>query len=248
MVFFSQKVLRKLQGNWTFLIITDREDLDDQIYKNFAYAGAVTEPEKEVRANNAEHLKQMLQEERRYIFTLIQKFRTEKGNIYPKLSDRSDIIVIADEAHRSQYDTFALNLRNALPNAGFIGFTGTPLMAGEEKTRAEFGDYISIYNFRQSIEDGATVPLYYENRIPELQLANEDLNEEVYQIIETATLNEEQENKLQREFSREYHLITRGDRQDKIAEDIVNHFLSRGYQGKAMVIAIDRFAALRMYD
>jgi len=248
MVFFSQKVLRKLQGNWTFLIITDREDLDDQIYKNFAYAGAVTEQEKEVRANNAEHLKQLLQEDRRYIFTLIQKFRTEKGNIYPKLSDRSDIIVIADEAHRSQYDTFALNLRNALPNAGFIGFTGTPLMAGEEKTRAEFGDYISIYNFRQSIEDGATVPLYYENRIPELQLANVDLNEEVYQIIETATLDENQENKLQREFSREYHLITRGDRQDKIAEDIVNHFLSRGYQGKAMVIAIDRFAALRMYD
>ncbi|MUL36772.1 type I restriction endonuclease subunit R [Gloeocapsopsis dulcis] len=248
MVFFSQKVLRKLLGNWTFLIITDREDLDDQIYKNFAYAGAVTEPEKEVRANNAEHLKQMLQEDHRYIFTLIQKFRTEKGNIYPKLSDRSDIIVIADEAHRSQYDTFALNLRNTLPNAGFIGFTGTPLMAGEEKTRAEFGDYISIYNFRQSIEDGATVPLYYENRIPELQLANVDLNEEVYQIIETATLDEEQENKLQREFSREYHLITRGDRQDKIAEDIVNHFLSRGYQGKAMVIAIDRFSALRMYD
>jgi len=248
MVFFSQKVLRKLLGNWTFLIITDREDLDDQIYKNFAYAGAVTEPEKEVRANNAEHLKQLLQEDHRYIFTLIQKFRTEKGNIYPKLSDRSDIIVIADEAHRSQYDTFALNLRNALPNAGFIGFTGTPLMAGEEKTRAEFGDYISIYNFRQSIEDGATVPLYYENRIPELQLANVDLNEEVYQIIETATLDEEQENKLQREFSREYHLITRGDRQEKIAEDIVNHFLSRGYQGKAMVIAIDRFSTLRMYD
>ena len=248
MVFFSQKVLRKLQGNWTFLIITDREDLDDQIYKNFAYAGAVTEPEKEVRANNAEHLRQMLQEDHRYIFTLIQKFRTEKGNVYPKLSDRSDIIVIADEAHRSQYDTFALNLRNALPNAGFIGFTGTPLMAGEEKTRAEFGDYVSIYNFRQSIEDRATVPLYYENRIPELQLANVDLNEEVYQIIETATLDEDQENKLQREFSREYHLITRGDRTEKIAEDIVNHFLSRGYQGKAMVIAIDRFAAIAMYD
>lgn len=121
-------------------------------------------------------------------------------------------------------------------------------MAGEEKTRAEFGDYISIYNFRQSIEDGATVPLYYENRIPELQLASVDLNEEVYQIIETATLDEEQENKLQREFSREYHLITRSDRQEKIAEDIVNHFMARGYQGKAMVITIDRFAALRMYD
>ncbi len=248
MVFFSQKVLRKLLGNWTFLIITDREDLDEQIYKNFAYAGAVTEPEKNVKADSAEHLKQLLQEDHRHIFTLIQKFRTEKGNIYPKLSDRSDIIVIADEAHRSQYDTFALNLRNALPNAGFIGFTGTPLMTGEEKTRAEFGDYISIYNFRQSIEDGATVPLYYENRIPELQLTNEDLNEEVYQIVEKATLDEDQENKLQREFSREHHLITRGDRLEKVAEDIVNHFLARGYQGKAMVVAIDRFTALKMYN
>ncbi|MEP0820501.1 MULTISPECIES: type I restriction endonuclease subunit R [Trichocoleus] len=179
MVFFSQKILRKQPGNWTFLILTDREDLDGQIYKNFAYAGAVTEPENEVRAKSAEHLKQLLREDHRYVFTLIQKFRTEKGATYPKLSDRSDIIVIADEAHRSQYDTFALNLRNALPNAGFIGFTGTPLMSGEEKTREEFGDYISIYNFQKSIQDGATVPLYYENRIPELQLDNSDLNAEI---------------------------------------------------------------------
>jgi type I restriction enzyme R subunit len=248
MVFFSQKILRKQPGNWTFLILTDREDLDDQIYKNFAYAGAVTEPEKEVRARNADHLKQLLREDHRYVFTLIQKFRTERGAVYPKLSDRSDIIVIADEAHRSQYDTFAQNLRNALPNAGFIGFTGTPLLAGEEKTREEFGDYISVYNFRQSIEDGATVPLFYENRIPQLQLTNEELNEDVYRIVETATLDEEEERKLEREFSREYHLITRDDRLEKIAEDIVSHFLGRGYRGKAMVIAIDRFTAVRMYD
>ena len=248
MVFFSQKILRKQPGNWTFLILTDRDDLDRQIYKNFAYAGAVTEPEKEVRARNADHLKQLLREDHRYIFTLIQKFRTEKGAVYPKLSDRSDIIVIADEAHRSQYDTFAQNLRNALPNAGFLGFTGTPLLAGEEKTREEFGDYISVYNFRQSIEDGATVPLFYENRSPELQLTNEELNEDIYRIVETATLDEAEERKLEREFSREYHLITRGDRLEKIAADIVSHFLGRGYQGKAMVIAVDRFTAVRMYD
>jgi len=167
MVFFSQKVLRKLYGNWTFVIITDREDLDEQIYKNFAYAGAVTEIEKNVRASNGEHLKKLLNEDHRYIFTMIQKFRIEKGGTYPLISPRSDIIVIADEAHRSQYDTFALNMRNALPNAAFIGFTGTPLMIGEQETKKTFGDYISIYNFKQSIEDGATVPLYYENRIPE---------------------------------------------------------------------------------
>ena len=171
MVFFSQKILRKLTGNWTFLIITDREDLDDQIYKNFAYAGAVTEPEKNVRANSAEHLKELLQDDHRYIFTLIQKFRTEKGQQYPKLSDRSDIIVIADEAHRSQYDTFALNMRNALPNAAFIGFTGTPLITGEERTREVFGDYVSIYNFRQSVEDEATVRLSVANcKHPEIKL------------------------------------------------------------------------------
>ena len=187
MVFFSQKVLRKLPGNWTFLIITDREDLDGQIYRNFASTGAVIEPEDSVRAQSAEHLKQLLNaEDHRYLFTLIQKFRTEKGEEYPKLSDRSDIIVITDEAHRSQYDTFALNMRNALPNAAFIGFTGTPLMAGEELTKQVFGDYVSVYNFKQSIDDGNTVPLYYENRIPELQLVNENLGEEIADIVESA--------------------------------------------------------------
>ena len=248
MVFFAQKIHRKLQGNWTFLIITDRDDLDKQIYQNFAYADAVTEPEKNVRANSAEHLKQLLKEDHRYVFTLIQKFRVEKGQTYPQLSDRNDIIVVVDEAHRSQYDTFALNMRNALPNAAFIGFTGTPLMAGEERTREVFGDYVSIYNFRQSVEDKATVPLYYENRIPELQLTNDDLNENVRDIIENAMLDEEQERLLERQCSREYNLIVNNDRLNKIAADIVTHFLARGFQGKAMVISIDRFTAVKMYD
>ncbi|MEH1862271.1 MAG: type I restriction endonuclease subunit R [Nostoc sp.] len=248
MVFFSQKVVRKLYGNWTFVIITDRKDLDEQIYKNFAYAGAVTEIEKNVRAKSAEHLKQLLHEDHRYIFTMIQKFRTEKGGTYPQISDRSDIIVIADEAHRSQYDTFALNMRNALPHAAFIGFTGTPLMLGEQETKKTFGDYISIYNFRQSIEDSATVPLYYENRIPELQLTNDALNEDIAEIIESATMDEEEEKKLERQCAREYQLITRDDRLEKIAQDIVTHLLGRGYQGKAMIVSIDRFTAVKMYN
>lgn len=249
MVFFTQKILRKLPGNWTFLIITDREDLDAQIYKNFAYAGAVTEPENEVRAKSAAHLKTMLEDENhRYIFTLIQKFRNEKGQLYPELSQRSDIIVIADEAHRSQYDTFAHNMRRALPHAGFIGFTGTPLLAGEERTREEFGDYISIYNFRQSVEDGATVPLFYENRIPELQLTNDELDENMQELIEAATLDEEQERNLERQCARQYQLIVRDDRLEKIAIDIVQHFLERDKNSKAMVISIDRFTAVKMYD
>ena len=231
-----------------FVVVTDRQDLDNQIYKNFASAGAVTEPEDAVRAESGEHLKQLLQEDHRYVFTLIQKFHTRKGERYPVLSERSDIIVMPDEAHRTQYDALALNMRNALPNAAFIAYTGTPLMAGEEKTRAVFGDYVSIYNFKQSADDGNTVPLYYENRIPELQLTNQDLNRDMEQLLEEAELDEAQEAKLEREFSREYHLITRDDRLDKIAEDIVLHFMGRGLLGKAMVVSMDKATAVRMYD
>ena len=164
------------------------------------------------------------------------------------LSERSDIVVITDEAHRSQYDTLALNMRTALPNAAFVAFTGTPLMAGEEKTKSVFGDYVSVYDFSQSIVDRATVPLYYENRVPALQLTNADLNEDLEQILEDAELDEAQEAKLEREFGREYHLITRDERLETIAEDIVSHFMDRGYQGKAMVISIDKATAVRMYD
>jgi type I restriction enzyme R subunit len=249
MVFFSQKVLRKLPGNWTFVIITDRDDLDGQIYRNFASTGAVLEDEKSVRAQTAEHLKTLLNaEDHRYLFTLIQKFRTEEGETYQKLSDRSDIIVITDEAHRSQYDQFALNMRNALPKAAFIGFTGTPLMAGEERTKQVFGDYVSIYNFKQSIDDGNTVPLYYENRIPELQLTNSNLTEDMAEIVDNAELDEDQQRKLEREFAKEYQLITREDRLERIAEDIVAHFMGRGELAKAMVISIDKATTVRMYD
>ncbi len=248
MVFFSQKVLRKQPGNWTFLVVTDRNELDDQIYKNFANCGVVKESEDRVRAGSGAHLQTLLQEDHRFLFTLIQKFHIPEGQTYPSLSQRNDIIVMTDEAHRSQYDVLALNMRNALPNAAFLAFTGTPLMAGEERTRTVFGDYVSIYNFRQSVEDGATVPLYYENRIPELQLTNPNLNQQMSDLLDEALLDEAQEDKLEREFSREYHLITRDDRLEKVAEDIVFHFLGRGYQGKAMVISIDKATAVRMYD
>lgn len=246
MIFFCQKILRKIPGNWTFVIVTDRTELDDQIYKNFAAAGAVIE--KRVQAESCQHLKELLAEDHRMIFTLIHKFQSDGEGKYPKITDRDDIIVLVDEAHRSQYDILAANMRSAMPNASFIAFTGTPLMAGEEKTREVFGDYVSIYNFRQSIEDRATVPLYYENRIPELQLINENLNDDIQEIIDNADLSEEEEKKLEREFAREYHLITRDDRLETIAEDIVKHFMNRGEMGKAMVVSIDRFTAVRMYN
>ncbi|RPO09516.1 type I restriction endonuclease subunit R [Pseudomonas aeruginosa] len=246
MVFFAQKILRKIPGNWTFVIVTDRNELDEQIYKTFAATGAVGEVE--AHATSGAHLKQLLSEDHRYVFTLIQKFGTKKGEVYPQLSDRQDIIVITDEAHRSQYDTLAMNMRTALPNAAFLGFTGTPLMAGEEKTKEVFGDYISVYDFGQSIADGATVPLYYENRIPEMQLINGNLNEDMAALLEEAELDEEQERKVEQVFAREYHLITREDRLEAIAKDLVNHFVGRGYQGKAMLVCIDKATAVRMYN
>lgn len=246
MIFFSQKIHRKFPGNYTFVVVTDRKELDDQIYKNFVSAGAVTE--QEVHAESRENLKQLLRENHRNIFTLIHKFGTEAGEEFPLLSERSDIIVITDEAHRTQYDTLAMNMRKALPNASFIAFTGTPLIVGEEKTKYTFGDYISIYNFKQSVDDNATVPLYYENRIPEVQLQNENFTEDFERIVEESILDEDQEKKLEREFSRQYHIITRDDRLETIAEDIVSHFIDRGYQGKAMVVSIDKPTAVKVYD
>ena len=246
MLFFCQKAVRTLPGNWTFVIITDRQELDAQIYKHFASAGLVTESR--AHAASSRQLRQLLSEDHRYVFSLIHKFRTETGAAHPVLSERDDIIVITDEAHRSQYNTLALNMRTALPNASFLAFTGTPLIIGEEKTRDVFGDYISIYNFQQSVLDGATVPLYYENRIPELQLINDQLNADMEQLLAEAELNEAQEHKLEREFAREYHLITRDERLETIAKDIVEHFSVRGLQGKAMVICIDKATAVRMYN
>ena len=247
MVFFTQKVLRKVLGSCTFVIVTDREELDDQISKTFKATGATAR--EDVRATSGEHLKALLRGSERVVFTLIQKFRNEPGQAYPMLSDRSDVIVITDEAHRSQYDLFALNMRNALPKAGFIGFTGTPLIKGEEeRTREVFGDYVSVYDFARSIEDGATVPLYYENRIPEVQLTNQALNRDLEALLEAAELDEAQEGKLEREFGREYHIITREDRLEAIAKDLVAHFTGRGYRGKAMMVCIDKATAVRMYD
>ena len=139
-------------------------------------------------------------------------------------------------------------MRTALPNASFLAFTGTPLIIGEEKTRQVFGEYISVYDFQQSVADGATVPLYYENRIPELQLVNENLNEDMERLLEAAELDEAQEKKLEREFAREYHLITRDDRLERVAKDLVEHFTGRGFQGKGMMICIDKATAIKMYD
>ena len=242
MVFFAQKVLRKVAGNWTFVVVTDRVELDEQIAQTFAACGAVSDADVCHAASGA-HLRELLGGNHRYVFTLIHKFQSTE-----MLCDRRDVIVLTDEAHRSQYDTLAVNMRSALPNALFLAFTGTPLIAGEERTKDVFGDYVSIYDFQQSVQDGATVPLFYENRTPELQLVNPDLNEDIYALVEEAELSEEAEAKLQRELGRQYHILTRDDRLETVAKDIVAHFLGRGFVGKAMVVSIDKATALKMHD
>ena len=244
MVFFAQKILRHIEGNWTFVVVTDRVELDDQIARTFKATGAVSEPESRIcHAGSGAELRDLLRGNHRYVFTLIQKFQTPE-----LLCDRPDVIVITDEAHRSQYDTLAMHMRTALPKALFVAFTGTPLIAGEERTKDVFGDYVSIYDFQQSVEDRATVRLFYDNRTPELRLENPTLNDDVYAIIEAADLDVDQEARLERELGRQYHLLTRDDRLDTVATDIVHHFLSRGFQGKAMVVSIDKATALRMHD
>lgn len=249
MVFFSQKVLRKFVGNYTFVVVTDRKELDKQICNNFANVGII-QPGEKAHAETIEDLRDLLKKDHRFVFTLIHKFQLQNEETkFPILSERSDIIVMTDEAHRSQYDLMALNMRNALPNANFIGFTGTPLIEGEEqKTKETFGDYVSVYNFRQSVEDGATVPLYYENRIPSLQINAEEFNEKMEGLLEEIEIDEDQEKKLNREFGREYNVITGEDRLETIAEDCIEHFNNRGNDGKALFVTIDRLTAVKMYD
>jgi len=247
MVFFAQKVFRKFAGNYTFLIVTDREDLDSQIYRNFLGSGAIGKNIK-CRPKDSEDLREMLKTNTRYIFTLIQKFRYQKGKAYPVLSDRNDIIVIIDEAHRTQYKDLAENMRTGLPNAQYMAFTGTPLLGSKKLTHEWFGDNISEYNFKQSIEDGATVPLFYHKRVPEVLLQNDDLDDDLADIVSDENLTDAQQMKLEREFAQELSVLKADDRLETIARDIVYHFPRRGYLGKGMVVTIDKFTAVKMYD
>ena len=247
MVFYVRKIFRKLTGNFSFVVVTDREDLDGQIYRNFLNTGTV-KPQDAAQPKNSEELRKFLGQNKRLVFTLIQKFRFEKGARYPVLSERDDIVVIVDEAHRTQYKSLAENMRAGLPNASYLAFTGTPLLGRERKTNEWFGDYVSEYTFQQSMEDGATVPLFYQKRVPEMLVQNEDLNEEFCQIVEDENLDEAQQEKLEKRFATEMQVITRDDRLETIAKDIVYHFPRRGYLGKGMVVAVDKFTAVKMFD
>ena len=241
MVFLCQKILRALGGGYTFLLVTDRTELDTQIYNTFTGVGAVQDVN--VKATSGENLKALLKTDQRYIFSLIHKF-----NFDEVITERDNIIVISDEAHRTQGGSLAMNLRKALPNASFIGFTGTPLFKDDELTRRIFGEYVSKYDFKRSIEDGATVPLYYENRGEKLRLDNPIINEQIREAIENEDLDDDQQAKLTKLFAREYPILTAEKRLRAIAKDVVTHFNGRGYKGKAMFVAMDKVTAVKMYD
>ena len=254
MVFLCQKVLRKFGGSYTFLIVVDRTELENQLYDTFSGCGAIPDklPKRGIRAKSRDHLRELLSENHRYVFTLIHKFSVDpkKETEYPLITNRENIIVISDEAHRTQGGTFARNMRfNGIPKASYLGFTGTPLIDDElELTKNIFGEYVSVYDFKRAIEDGATLPLRYLNRGEKLDIENPDLDERMADIINNEDLDEDQIAKLKREFARDYPILTSDDRLDKIAKDLVWHFNDRGYQGKAMFVALDKPTAVRMYE
>ncbi|MCY4374418.1 MAG: type I restriction endonuclease subunit R, partial [Spirochaetaceae bacterium] len=245
MAFFAEKVRRKLEGKFTFLLMTDRNDLDSQIYKTFVGCGIADD--QIPRAASGDDLEKLLKENHRYLFSLIQKFNKDVNPQQP-YSERDDIIVISDEAHRTQAGRLARNMRLALPNAAFIGFTGTPLFKQDELTRRIFGNYVSRYDFKRSEEDGATVKLVYENRGEKLGVARTDLNERIAARIEDAELDPDQQALLDKLLGQDYEVITADERLDKIAADFVEHCATRWESGKSMLVCIDKITCARMHQ
>jgi len=255
MVFLCEKVHRKFGGAYTFLIAVDRTELENQLYDTFSGAGIVNDKNiiagKKTGISGREHLRELLAENHRYVFTLIHKFSIdpEKETEYPLITDRKNIIVISDEAHRTQGGTYAQNMRFfGLPNASFLGFTGTPIIKDEEElTKNIFGEYVSVYDFKRAIEDEATLPLLYINRGEKLGIDNPQLDEKMAEVLEDESIDDDKKKKLSYLFQKNYPILTAESRLDDIAKDLVWHFNERGYQGKAMYVALDKPTAVRMH-
>ncbi len=255
-VFFAKKVHRKLGGNYTFLVLTDRDDLDTQIYKTFAGCGLADNDRDPCRAKSGKHLDELLGQHKAFVFSLIQKFNDQDMTG----SERDDIIVITDEAHRTQYGSLSLNMRNALPHASFIGFTGTPLLKDDEITSRVFGDYVSTYDFQRAVDDKATVPLYYDARGEKLIFTDSDgdeysvadpkgLNEKIAEKLEEMEVEDvDVQQRLERELKRDYHIVTSSSRLEQIARDFVAHYSEGWENGKAMFVCIDKVTCVRMYN
>lgn len=256
MVFLCEKIHRKFGGAYTFLIVVDRTELENQAYDTFSGVGIVNNKNiiagKRKGVTGREHLRELLSENHRYVFSLIHKFSIDPNleTEYPLITDRKNIIVISDEAHRTQGGKYARNMRFfGLPNASYLGFTGTPIIKDEEEiTKNIFGEYISVYDFKRAIEDEATLPLKYLNRGERLNIENPALDEQMAEILEEENLDEDQKKKLAYLFKKEYPILTSETRLRDIAKDLVWHFNERGYQGKAMLVALDKPTAVRMYD
>lgn len=247
MLFLAQKIRRKFKGSPTFVVLTDREELNTQIsgtFENCGILGNVTAAQS-IAASGAD-LIQKLRGNPSFIFTLIHKFNQPDAE--PILPDH-DIIIMSDEAHRSQYGQLADNMCRLLPTASRIGFTGTPLLSNDNLTERTFGGYVSVYDFKRAVEDKATVPLYYENRGERLEeIRNPDINDRILEAIEAADLNVNQQEKLEREFAKEIHLLTAEPRLDAIARDFVRHYSDLWTSGKAMFVCLNKVTCVRMFD
>ena len=256
MAFYAGKVvLHPKMENPTLVVITDRNDLDGQLFGTFSRCHEVVRQEP-VQAESRAHLRKLLKvASGGVVFTTIQKFFPEtRGDTFPELSDRRNVVVIADEAHRSQYDFidgFARHMRDALPNASFIGFTGTPIELADKNTRAVFGDYISIYDIQRAVTDGATVPIYYESRLAKLDLDEKEkphLDEEFDEVTEGEEY--EKKEKLKTKWSALEAVVGTDRRLGLIAEDLVQHFETRleAMEGKAMVVCMSRRICVDLYN
>lgn len=247
MVFLAQKIRRKFEGSPTFVILTDRDELNKQISDTFENCGLLGDVKaSQFIATSGADLIQKLKGNPSFIFTLIQKFN--KPDAEPIFPDH-DVIIMSDEAHRSQYGIFADNMMKLLPTAARIGFTGTPLLSDDNITARTFGGYISIYDFKRAVEDGATVPLYYENRGEKiLNLHNPEITDRILDAIERADLDADQQDKLEAEFAKEIHLMTAKPRLQSIAQDFVRHYSDLWTSGKAMFVCLNKVTCVRMYD
>lgn len=247
MVFLAQKIRRKFEGSPTFVVLTDRDDLNKQISDTFENCGLLGNTKaREFIASSGDDLIEKLKGNPSFIFTLIQKFnKSSEEPIYPD----HDVIIMSDEAHRSQYGIYANNMMRLLPTAARLGFTGTPLLSSDNITARTFGGYVSIYDFKRAVEDGATVPLYYENRGKKIKdLHNPEITEKILDAIEEADIDEDRREKIEHEFEKEIHLLTAKPRLKKVAKDFVQHYSDLWTSGKAMFVCLNKVTCVRMYN
>ena len=246
MVFLSKKIRRKFAGSPTIVVLTDRDELNKQISDTFESCGCLGGMKAGAFIpSSGARLAEMLKGNPSFIFTLIQKFNND--NPEPLAPDH-DIVIMSDEAHRTQNGIFADNMMKLLPTANRIGFTGTPLFAYDNITERTFGGYVSVYDFKRAVEDGATVPLYYENRADQLEITNPNISDELTELIDYENMDPDQREKLERELARDIHIITAEKRLRAIARDFVKHYTDLWDSGKAMFVCVNKVTCARMYN